>query len=162
MIRSLGFLLAAGALAAGSSAAARPADRAAIEGAIRDVIEAGDGKDMSGIQGATWPDGHFSVRSFAPDARPRRRRWGEHLFGGIGVNTRSRITRLGIRITGDRATAWVHQAARIDYGMEFSGVRSISHNLVRLERRGGEWRVLDWDRRVRQTGSDSAWHRRNR
>ena len=157
MIRPLGFLLAAG-----SSAAARPADRAEIEAAIRDVIEAGDGKDISGIQGATWPDGHFSERSFAPDARPRLRPWAGYLFGGTGVNYRSRITRLGVRITGDRATAWVHQVARIDYGVDFSGMRSVSHDLVRLERRGGEWRVLDWDRRVRQTGSDAAWHRRNR
>ena len=77
MIRPLGFHLAAGALAAGSSVAARPADRAEIEAAIRDVIERrGRRTDIQRrSQGATWPDGHFSERSFAPGARPRLRPW---------------------------------------------------------------------------------------
>ena len=154
----LAFLLT---LVGASAAVATPTDRAATERVIRDLVLAQDGKDMGMLRDLTWADGYFSERSFAPDAPTTRRRWSDFLFGGIGINRHSRITRLRTRISGDWATAWVHEATRIDYGIEFSGVRSVSHNLVRLERRGSEWRVLSWDRRVRQYGSDAAWHRRH-
>jgi hypothetical protein len=125
------------------------------------LAEAQDGKDFGMVQGLTWPDGRFSVRSFAPGDRPTRRPWSKFVFGGIGVNYHSRITHLRVRVRGAAATAWVHEVTRVDYASEDSGLRYVSHNLIRLERRKGIWGVLNWDRRVRQYGSDEAWHRRH-
>ena len=162
----LHYLISIG-LAAGSPVPARTPvhaahDRAAIDRVIRLIVSAEDAKDIGTIRNSTWPDGHFTVGSAG---RPRRtydrKSWANFIFGGLGVNYHSRIVAMKVQILGSRATARVTQRTRRDYAEEFSGITYLSNDNVRLERRRGEWRVLDWESTVRQFGSDAAWHRRH-
>lgn len=128
---------------------------------IRSVFQAEDDKDMSEVHDLTWPEGYLVSRLGGPGGGTIRRHWSDLIFGGIGVFYRTRMARPAIRVRGDRATALVRSSTRRYYDDEFSGMYDLSRNRVELERRHGEWRILDWYRRIRSYGSDAAWHRRH-
>jgi SnoaL-like domain len=151
-------LLADGANAASAGAG----DRAKIEQVIRSVMFAEDGKDIGVLRDSTWPDGHFAVRSAGKTRTAfETQRWEDFTFGGTGVNYSTRITGMNIRVHGATAVAEVRETSRRYYSDEFSGLAYRSRNQITLTRRHGQWRVLDWERTVRQFGSDAAWHRRH-
>jgi hypothetical protein len=158
MIRRL--LLLALLLAMPAAVRAAPSDRVQIEQQIRSVIEALDGKDWGVLLGATWPDGRLTVTGAGPGRHPPiARHWADLAFSQ--VNYQSTLSRPAIRIRGNRATASFETESRVYYGPDFSGVRYHIREQVALERRRGEWRVRDWSRTVRQSGSDAEWHRRH-
>jgi hypothetical protein len=158
MIRHL--LLLALLTAIPAAVPAAPSDRARIEQQIRSVIEALDGKDRGVLLGATWPDGRLTVTGTGPGRHPPiARPWAEIAFSQ--VNYQSTLSRPAIRIRGNRATASLRTESRVYYGPDFSGVRYHVRERIALERRRGEWRVRDWSRTIRQSGSDAEWRRRH-
>lgn len=158
MIRRV--LLLALLLAVPAAAFAAASDRAQIAQQIRRVVEALDGKDRGVLQGATWPDGTITVASTGPGRHPPiTRHWADLAFSQ--VNYRSTLSRPAIRIRGNRAAASFRTESLVYYGPDFSGVRYFIQERVALERRRGEWRVRDWSRTVRQSGSDAEWRRRH-
>ena len=157
MIRRL--LLAALLLAVPATAFAAASDRARIEQVVRSVIEALDGKDRGVLLGATWPDGRLIVTGIGPGRHaPVTRPWADIAFSQ--VNYQSTLSAPAIRIRGNRASASLRVESLVYYGPDFSGVRYLSREQVALERRRGEWRVRDWSRTIRQSGSDAEWRRR--
>jgi hypothetical protein len=156
------FLIVLLLLLAPSVAMAKTPDRVTVFRAVKAVVAAEEAKDMGGVLGATWPEGQLTLRiSGAAANRADRKRWRNVIFGGMGVSYRTTFGNPTIELRGDRAIVAVSGTTRRYYDEEYSGMYATSRNRVEMERRGGEWRVLNWDRTIRWRGSDYAWHRRH-
>jgi len=143
-----------------ATAPAAPSDRVRVEQQIRRVIEALDGKDRGALQGATWSDGTMTVTGAGAGRHPPiTRHWADLAFSEVSY--RSTLSAPEIRIRGSRASASLRTESLVYYGPDFSGVRYHAREQVALERRRGEWRVRDWSRTIRQSGSDAEWRRRH-
>jgi hypothetical protein len=109
------------------------------------------------------PDATLELRDLPPDDPARKRLWRN--VPRSEVLTRPRVQRMSIAsVRGDRATADATTATRVYYmgvdGHEYSGVTQILSDRLQLRRLGGEWRIISVVRRVRNVGSDAAWHER--
>ena len=163
-------LLAMAILLSPVAANAQARDRHDIHRVIRAVVIAGDRKDYGLLWSVTWPEGTFSVRTAGqPASTATARSWRDFIFTGVGVQTRTRLGTPIIAIARSRATVSVIETGRFLYfggtsesGFADSGSGFVAHDRITLERRSGQWRVLNWSRAVRNTGSDAAWRRRSR
>ena len=163
-------LLAMVMLLSPAAANAQARDRHDIHRVIRAVAIAGDRKDYGLLWSVTWPEGTFSIRTAGqPASTAIARSWRDFIFAGVGVQTRTRLGTPIIAIARSRATVSVTETGRFLYfggtsesGFTDSGSGFVAHDRITLERRSGQWRVLNWSRAVRNTGSDAAWRRRSR
>lgn len=94
----------------------------------------------------------------------RRRLWRNVPSGGVRCDTQ--VLRMTIVAVQKRdATVDTEAACKVQYasrnGFGFSGVTSRISDRLQLKRVGNAWRIVSVTRRIRETGSDAAWHRRN-
>ena len=159
-MRSFRLFLLALLIAIPSLACATAQDRARIERVLRTHFDGWFAKDIGIMRDTTWPEGYlFSTVANLPGRQ--RTHWGAINFGGIGIYYRTRMARPALRIRGNRATARFRSTTRTYYSAEYSGYHATSRNRVELERRRGEWRVLDWYRASRSFSPTAAWRRRH-
>jgi len=148
-------VLAAALMLASPAAAAPAGDRARIEAAVRTYFEGEAAKDIGLVREATWPEGYLHSTIEGPDGNTFRRHWSDLNLGGVGVSHRTRMGRPAIRISGNRAIASFRSTSRTFYSARYSGSHVRSRNRVELERRRGEWRILNW-RRISRSFSPAA------
>lgn len=100
-----------------------------------------------------------------PMSNPERRRlWRNVPSGGVRCDTR--VLRMKIVAVQRRvATVDAEAACKVQFfsqnGFGFSGVTSRVSDRLQLKRVGSVWLIVSITRRIRETGSDAAWHRRN-
>lgn len=138
--------------AAPSAAAAAEPTREAIAAVIRAVRVAEDNKDFGLLRAVTWPEGTFSVVGRDPQLATKRK-WDRFIFSGMGVSTRTIQASPRISVSGNTAVVRVRETGQFLYDHKPSGGGFNADNVVRLERRNGQWRVLDWARTVQHTGA---------
>lgn len=117
-----------------------------------------------------WADQYVSSDAIlefpsVPRSDPTRKRLWRNVPSS-GVRCETRVLRMTIVAVQKRdATVDAKAACKVQYrsrnGFEFSGVTSWISDRLQLDRVGRDWRIVNVTRRVRNTGSDAAWHRRN-
>jgi hypothetical protein len=109
------------------------------------------------------PDATLELRDLPAGDPDRKRLWRN--VPNSEVQKRPRVRRMSIAgIWGGRATANATTAMRVYYmgvdGYEYSGVTHILSDRLKLQRIGGQWRIVSVVRRVRSVGSDATWDQR--
>jgi hypothetical protein len=135
-------------------------DSQAVLEVVKKMVRAEDSKDRGTWQANTWPNGRFTF------AGERAKHWDDVLFSGYGVWNGTRLGHPTLRVHGNKALVKVEQVSRVYYdraqGRQYSGTDFVGRDRVELERRNGEWRVLNWFRSGRNVDSASVARRRPR
>jgi hypothetical protein len=138
-----------------ASVVAPASDSHVVIEVVKTMVRAEDTKDRDTSLASTWPDGRFTF------AGERAKRWDEVPFSGFGVWNRTRLKRPTVSIHGNIALVTAEEVVRTYYDRpggpdgihrQYSGTGFAGRNRVELERRNGEWRVLNWFRSGRSIG----------
>jgi hypothetical protein len=126
------------------SLAAKLPDRQADYDVVRAVAIAGDRGDYELWRQVGWPDGHHTVDGDT-------QLWNDRIIGGHGFQYRTSLGDPAVQIKGARAVVVLERVRQYESGT-LTGEYATGQIRVELEKRQGQWRVLNWYGNLR-------WHR---